>query len=277
MKRYLLRTILAAALLMWATPAFSAEPGNPQKQLQELIAKVNAKIQAGQKTEKELADEMKQLDALLAEHGKEKTDEVAQILVTKAVIYLQVFEDNEKGKELVRRLKADFPKTKQGQQADQILANIEKGEAAKKIQNALVVGSKFPDFNEKDINGKPMSVSSHKGKVALLDFWATWCGPCIAELPNVLATYQKHRANGFEIVGISLDRDEQKLKSFIKENNMTWPQFFDGKVWENRLAMKYGVMGIPATWLLDREGTIIGKNLRGEDLEKAVAAALAKK
>jgi thioredoxin-related protein len=96
-------------------------------------------------------------------------------------------------------------------------------------------------------------------------------------LPNVLATYGKHHKNGFEIVGISLDKDQSKLADFTTEKKMSWQQFFDGKVWENKLAVKYGVNSIPATYLLDGTGSIIGKDLRGEDLEKAVAAALAKK
>jgi peroxiredoxin len=154
---------------------------------------------------------------------------------------------------------------------------IKQQEAARQIQKSLAVGSKFPVFTEKDLNGHSLSITNYKGKVVLLDFWATWCGPCKVELPNLLATYKKHHPNGFEIIGISLDKDVDTLKSFIKEKEMTWAQFFDGQVWQNKLAMQYGVNSIPATYLLDRAGTIIGKDLRGEDLENAVAAALAKK
>jgi peroxiredoxin len=153
---------------------------------------------------------------------------------------------------------------------------MEKQAAARLVQKELVVGKPFPDFSEKDTTGKPLSISGYKGKVVLVDFWATWCGPCRAELPNVLATYDKHHKNGFEIIGISLDQDENKLKSFTTENKMTWVQFFDGKGWGNKLAGKYGVMSIPATYLLDRNGIIIAKDLRGDDLEAAVAKALGK-
>jgi thiol-disulfide isomerase/thioredoxin len=129
------------------------------------------------------------------------------------------------------------------------------------------------------MTGKPLSIANYKGKVVLLDFWATWCPPCRAELPNVLKTYKEYHAQGFEIIGISLDRDQdrEKLTSFLEEKNMTWPQFFDGNYWKNKLAVKYGVNSIPATYLLDGQGTIIGKDLRGEELDKAVAKAVAKK
>jgi thiol-disulfide isomerase/thioredoxin len=113
--------------------------------------------------------------------------------------------------------------------------------------------------------------------VVLLDFWATWCGPCVHELPNVIATYQKHHEKGFDIIGISLDEDEKKLQTFREEKKMTWQQFFDGKGWSNKLAVKYGVQSIPATFLLDVEGKIIGSDLRGEDLEQAVEKALAQR
>lgn len=96
------------------------------------------------------------------------------------------------------------------------------------------------------------------------------------ELPNVQKTYEKYHPKGFEIIGISLDEDEQKLKSFLKEKNIPWPQYFDGKGWENKLAMQYGIKSIPATFLLDGDGKIIAKDLRGEELEQAVAKALPK-
>jgi peroxiredoxin len=100
------------------------------------------------------------------------------------------------------------------------------------------------------------------------------CGPRATLLYLHLRTYHKQ---GFEIIGISLDKDQAKLTSFTKDKNMTWTQYFDGLQWQNKLAVKYGVNSIPATYLLDGQGTIIGKDLRGEALEQAVAKALAKK
>jgi thiol-disulfide isomerase/thioredoxin len=243
-------------------------------ELQDLIGKVQAKLKAGQHTETELAADLKGFDDLLAEHKGEKTDAVAQVLFMKAMLYLQVLDDNDKGVELIQQLKRDFPGTKSIAAADQTLEMLKKQEDAKKIQSLLVENSKFPGFEEKDVEGKPLSIDNYKGKVVLIDFWATWCGPCVAELPNVLKTYEKHHAKGFEIIGISLDQDEAKLSAFTKQKKMTWQQFFDGQGWGNKLAVKYGINSIPATFLLDGEGKIIGKDVRGEALEAAVTKAL---
>jgi len=277
MKTKMLSTFAAAALLLWSSPVLAAESNEVAKELQELITKVQGKLKAGDRTEAALTDELKGFDALLEKHKAGKTDDVAQILFMKAQLYLQVFDNSEKGVELINQLKREFPDSKQGKNADKILENVKKQEAAQKIRSTLIEGSKFPDFDEKDVEGKPFNLAAYKGKVVLVDFWATWCGPCVAELPNVMQAYEKHHANGFEIIGISLDSDQAKLDKFTKEKKLPWQQYFDGQGWNNKLSTKYGVNSIPATYLLDGEGKIIAKNLRGDDLEQAVAKALAKK
>lgn len=276
MKRLLslaLATILPLGLAI-TSPA--AEGGDAKAELQELIGKVNTKLKDEKRSEADLAPELKEFDALLAKHKGEKTDDVAQILFMKAMLYLQVFDNEEKGVPLLKQLKESFPDTKQAKSVDQVLASIESQAASKKIQRSLVEGAKFPDFDEKDLNGKPLSVAQFKGKVVLIDFWATWCGPCITELPNVKKAYEQHHSKGFEIIGISLDSDKAKLTSFIEKEHMTWPQYFDGLGWKSKLGQKYGVNSIPATYLLDKEGKIVAKGLRGDALEKEVAKLLAK-
>jgi len=267
--------ICVAALLLATTSAF-AEASGAETELKDLVTKVQEKLQDGKKTEADLAGELKQFDALLAKHKDEKTDEVAQILYMKGLLYMQVFDKPEKAEELIKQLKQDFPDTKQGQHADEVLDSLKKQAEAKKIQAGLIEGAQFPSFEEQDVAGKPLSVAAYKGKVVLIDFWATWCPPCRGELPNVQKTYEKHHGKGFEIIGVSLDQDKQKLTSFTEDKKMAWQQFFDGKGWGNKLAVKYGIQSIPATYLLDGQGKIIGKDLRGEALEEAVSKALAK-
>ncbi|MBE0542862.1 MAG: TlpA family protein disulfide reductase [Verrucomicrobia bacterium] len=282
MKTKLLVALSVISLLISGQWTFAAEQSAPASELKALITKVQAKMKELMPptppgtprkpvtiTEADIATELKEFDTLLAKYQGEKSDDVAQILYMKASLYAQVLRNETKADELMAQLKSDFPDSRQ-------VANLKKQEEAKKIQDSLAVGSKFPDFNEKDLDGKPLSLANYKGKVVLIDFWAVWCGPCVKELPHVLKAYEKHHDNGFEIIGISLDQDKAKLDAFIKENKMPWQQFFDGQGWKNKLSTHYGVNSIPATYLIDGEGTIIGKNLRGDALETAVAKALGK-
>ena len=267
---------LICALTITAVAVRAADSTSATTELQTLVTKIQVNLKEGKKTEKELADDLKEFDAALARHAGEKTDDVAQILFMKAMLYIEVFDDTATGTDLMKQLKRDFPETSQGKNADEMIESIAKGDERKKIQRSLVVGSKFPDFEKKDTAGKPLSIANFKGKVVLIDIWATWCEPCVAELPNVLKTYEKYHGKGFEIVGISLDQDASKLASFTKEKNMTWPQFFDGKGRGNELAVKYGVNSIPATYLLDAQGNIAAKDLRGDALEAQVAKMVGK-
>lgn len=269
----LLATFLAATPL--STQAADTPPAQPapektkaQTQLEALVDKIRAKLGEGQPTETALADEIKQFDALLAEHKNEKTPDVAQILMMKATLYLEVFENEAKGTELLEQLRKDFPDTPQASFAATMISSLQK-------QAALAVGKTFPDFQEKDLDGQPLSLANYKGKVVLVDFWATWCGPCLSELPNVQAAYRKHHERGFDIVGISLDNDREKLTNFIKQKELPWKQYFDGQGWKTKLAQEYGINSIPATYLLDGTGKIIARNLRGPALDTAVAEALA--
>jgi thiol-disulfide isomerase/thioredoxin len=255
-----------------------AQSANDAKiELQDLVEKVKSQLKAGKKSEADFAPELKEFDALIAEHKTEKTDDVAQISVIKAMFYGEYLHDARKGIELLHQVKQDYPGTKTAESVDEMIESLKSQEEAEKIQKTLVERSKFPDFDVKDLAGEPLSIARYKGKILLLDFWATWCPPCVHEVPNVVETYKKYHGKGFDVIGISLDQEKSKLTSFIGDNGMAWPQYFHGQGWQDPLVKKYGIRSIPATFLLDGEGRLIAKDLRGEELMAAVAKALAKK
>ena len=130
------------------------------------------------------------------------------------------------------------------------------------------IGKPAPDFLVKDLKGEELSLEKYRGQVVLVDFWATWCGPCLAELPNVKRTYEKYKDQKFQIIGISLDRSQQALDKFIGREELAWVHHWDKS---QKIMNQYGVTGIPSTFLLDGEGIIRKTNLRGHLLETAVA------
>ena len=121
------------------------------------------------------------------------------------------------------------------------------------------------------LSGKAFDQKSLAGKVVLVDFWATWCGPCVAEIPNMLEQYEKYHAKGFEVVGISLDEDKEKVDAFIAENKIPWPIIYAGKGWQDPTAQFYGISGIPQLILIGRDGKVITLNARGKKLGDRLA------
>ena len=139
---------------------------------------------------------------------------------------------------------------------------------------ATTVGGLAADFTQNTPEGKPLSLSSFKGKIVLLDFWASWCGPCRRENPNVVKAYQRFKDKGFDILGVSLDKEKEPWVKAIADDHLTWNHVSDLKFWQNEAAVKYGVQSIPFSVLIDKDGKIIAKNLRGDELEKKLAELL---
>lgn len=137
-------------------------------------------------------------------------------------------------------------------------------------------GKAFPEFpaGKKTIDGKDLSLARFKGKVLLVDFWATWCPPCRAEVGPLVKVYNKFKDKGFEIVGISFDKERDAFDTFVKENKMEWPHYYDGKGWENEVGPTFGIQSIPSMYLLDAEGKVITNDLREGRLEKELEKIL---
>ncbi|MGF7231346.1 redoxin domain-containing protein [Arachidicoccus sp.] len=136
------------------------------------------------------------------------------------------------------------------------------------------VGQNAPLFTLNDVNGKPVSLSDFKGKYVLVDFWASWCGPCRAENPNVVKTFNQYKSKNFTVLGVSLDNDKAAWQKAIDHDKLAWTQVSDLKGWGNEVAMQYGVRAIPANFLIDPNGVIVAHNLRGADLSDKLAEVL---
>jgi thiol-disulfide isomerase/thioredoxin len=137
-----------------------------------------------------------------------------------------------------------------------------------KAASTILVGNQAPLFTQNDADGKPLSLSALKGKVVLIDFWASWCAPCRAENPNLVKQYQIYRDKGFEILSVSLDSDKKNWIGAIKQDGMPWKHVSDLKGWNNVVGRLYGIRAVPACFLVDAQGKIIATDVRGETLNE---------
>lgn len=197
----------------------------------------------------------------LAAKVKQHKDKFASIIALQMLDpqkYLGVYQ------ELEKNLGAKYPQHPMVQMLHKIVAQ----------QSALSPGTPCPEIALPDPNGKEIRLSSFKGKVVLIDFWASWCKPCRVEMPNVIALYKKYKDKGFEIFGVSLDKDKASWVKAIKEDGITWPQVSDLKFWNSEVVPVFNVEAIPFTVLVDKNGMIAAKGLRGADLENKIKELL---
>ena len=178
----------------------------------------------------------------------------------------------------------DFPEDESGRDLVELRVRLLQASAPDKLNGTLEALSKSPNKATADAAGKRLAMATQpldlkfdsatdgtavdfsklRGKVVLLDFWATWCGPCMAKLPEILKINEKYKGKGFQLVGISLDEDKAALLKTTKAKGIDWPEYFDGKGWKNEVATRFGVQAIPAAWLVDKKGLV---HAVGEDAD----------
>jgi thiol-disulfide isomerase/thioredoxin len=244
-------------------------------ELADATSKLKDKFDAGKTSESDLAENINELITQHIHDGNR--EQVARLYLLDAHIYADGLKNSARARAIWSQVARQFPGTVAAKGASLSLAKLNAEMAADpgpNVPEGLDVGQKFPGFEVTDVAGNALSVSAYRGRVTMIDFWATWCPPCRGEMPNVIATYRQYHAQGFDIIGVSLDEDRDALLNFTQAQGIVWQQYFDGLGWKNQLVKKYGVNGIPMDYLLDSHGIIIGKELRGEELGAAVAKAL---
>ena len=221
-------------------------------------------------TEEQKAELVKQIDELGKKMNSVTMSTIENNITNPVGIYLWPSNSYDMELSQLQALAAKVPaEFKTNPSIDRLLKRIE-------VLTKTAVGQKFTDFTMNDPEGNPVKLGDiiAKNKYTLIDFWASWCGPCRAEMPNVVAAYKEYNKKGFGIVGVSLDSDAEAWKKAIESMSMTWNHMSDVKGWQCEGAALYGVNSIPATVLVAQDGTIIARNLRGEAIKEKLAELL---
>jgi len=266
----ILRLVLGAFLFLSPAAILSAEEKAKEKEavkekppFQEVFKELDAQARAAmQKDPKEGLKEVERVGRLLIKDYPEEPVPYAMLAFVGGRT-----SDNEKKVSILKELAAiQSPNPKVAQVVGRAKGELKKMEALGKPLEMKFTAA----------DGREVDLAQMKGKVVLIDFWATWCGPCVREIPTVVKAYEKLHPKGFEIIGISLERDKDpaKLLAYVKKNNMPWPQYHDGLFWNNKLSKEHGISSIPAMWLVDKKGNLVDQNARSgleEKVEKYLA------
>ncbi len=289
--------LAVGSVLCQAIPADAAQSAEREEAaLKELRSILNVKPRPKTREEalKKYSEMLPQLGAFVKKHAG--TDAAAQALIVAAQMSMVLGRPDE-AIDAVEKFKAQYPNHPATAGVQFLLAvanhHLGKDNDAKKILTAhlrdfpdyedqtqvralldelKVVGSRAKEFRTTDLAGNPLKLSDLRGKIVFIDFYASWCGPCVAEIPNLKKLYQKYHQRGLEVVGVSLDRTLEDAKDYVKKQGIKWTIAWQKPGgWNNPVARLYGVRSIPSTYLLDREGKVIAVGLRGERLAVALA------
>ena len=263
--------------------AYSKQTEKVQKQVQQFQETNREKMQQAQMTKdtvvinalsKEYKTFQDQFKDLSLKHVEDHPKSYISLLFIKQFLNDPSF-DLARGTKMYENLDPVLKNTREGKSIKKMLDGIKTNEKKNDTSSTAVeIGTVAPDFSAPSPEGKDISLKSALGKLTLIDFWASWCGPCRKENPNVVALYKEFHAKGLNIIGVSLDEKADKWKEAIAKDQLTWTHISNLKGWEDPIARRYHVDGIPATFLLDEKGVVIARDLRGSELRAKVASIL---
>lgn len=250
----------------------------------DAVQNLKVDLRALRQTQESYIADMKSDDAETKRIAGEKYDAIDEEIADKAAAFILANMGNPENGRLFFDFRYNIPEEKQYEIIDHadeaFLTTPGVNQVAERLEKlkAVAVGKSYIDLELTDVKGKPAKLSDYvgKGKVVLLDFWASWCPPCRRETPKLVEIYKQYKDKGFEIVGVSFDSKQEDWEKGIRDLGITWPQMSDLKGWKTVAAEVYQVNGIPHTILVDKDGTIIARNIHGNKIAEKVAEILGK-